>query len=87
MVFLEAAACGKPSVAGDAGGTGAAVEDGVTGYRVSGEDPGQVAGALKALLGDEALRMRLGQAGHRRATQEFSWEAVAAKTRALLQAD
>lgn len=87
MVFLEAAACGKPSVAGDAGGTGAAVEDGVTGYRVSGEDPGQVAGALKKLLGDEALRRRLGQAGHQRATQEFSWEAVAAKTRALLQAD
>lgn len=87
MVFLEAAACGKPSLAGDAGGTGAAVEDGVTGYRISGEDPVQVAGALNRLLGDEALRGRLGQAGHQRATHEFSWQAVAAKTRALLQAD
>ena len=33
MVFLEAAACGKPTVAGLAGGTGAAVIDGVTGFR------------------------------------------------------
>jgi phosphatidylinositol alpha-1,6-mannosyltransferase len=87
MVFLEAAACGKPSLAGHAGGTGAAVEDGVTGYRISGEDPGQVAGALEKLLGDEALRARLGQAGHQRAIQAFSWEAVATKTRALLRAD
>ena len=36
MVFIEAAACGKPAVAGMAGGTGAAVIDGVTGLRVDG---------------------------------------------------
>jgi phosphatidyl-myo-inositol dimannoside synthase len=84
MVFLEAAACGKPSIAGDAGGTGAAVEDGVTGFRVSSETPETVARTLCTLLGDEALRARMGQAGYRRAVQEFSWEAVAAKTRALL---
>lgn len=87
MVFLEAAACGKPSLAGDAGGTGAAVEDGVTGYRISGEDPEQITKTLSELLVDENLRARLGQAGHRRAKQEFSWEVVAAKTRTLLQPD
>ena len=37
MVFIEAAACCKPSVAGDAGGTGDAVVDGVTGLRVAAE--------------------------------------------------
>lgn len=87
MVFLEAAACGKPAVAGDAGGTGAAVEHGVTGYRVSGDSPEQVTDALNALLGNPALRARLGQAGHRRAVQEFSWEAVAARTQRLLQSN
>lgn len=85
MVFLEAAACGKPAIAGDAGGTGAAVEDGVTGYRISGDDSGQVADALIRLLSDKALCTRLGQAGHQRATHEFSWQAVATKTRALLR--
>ncbi len=38
MVFLEAAACGTPSVAGVAGGTGDAVIEGVSGTRVNGND-------------------------------------------------
>ena len=41
MVFIEAAACGKPSVAGLAGGTAAAVIDGVTGMRVDGTSAGR----------------------------------------------
>ena len=36
MVFIEAAACGKPSLAGDAGGTGSAVLDEKTGLRIDG---------------------------------------------------
>lgn len=87
MVFLEAAACGKPALAGDAGGTGAAVEDGLTGFRVPGEDTAAVAGALSKLLVNEALRTRLGRAGYERATREFSWEAVATKTRTLFQVE
>lgn len=83
MVFLEAAACAKPSVAGEAGGTGAAVEDGVTGCRVNGEDEAQVVGALASLLVDDALSRRLGQAGHERANRDFSWAAVVHKTRRL----
>jgi phosphatidylinositol alpha-1,6-mannosyltransferase len=37
LVFLEAAAAGRPALAGTAGGTGSAVVDGVTGLRVDGE--------------------------------------------------
>ena len=83
MVFLEAAACAKPSVAGIAGGTGAAVEDGVTGCRVNGEDGAQVTGALASLLADDAWSRRLGQAGYERANRDFSWTAVVHKTRRL----
>jgi phosphatidylinositol alpha-1,6-mannosyltransferase len=54
MVFLEAAACGVPSVAGLAGGTGDAVVDGRTGYRVDGNSTEAVASALRALLSDAA---------------------------------
>ncbi len=83
MVFLEAAACAKPAIAGDAGGTDAAVVDGVTGYRVDGTRPEVVAEALARLLVDPEQADRLGQAGFRRACDEFSWEAVAEQTRRI----
>lgn len=85
MVFLEAAACGKPSLAGNAGGTGSAVEDGVSGYRVDGDDLDQIVAALRALLSDDALRHRLGHAGFERAVHDFSWDAVTRKTSTLIQ--
>jgi phosphatidylinositol alpha-1,6-mannosyltransferase len=84
MVFLEAAACGKPAIAGDAGGTGAAVVDGVTGYRVDGTNVSVLVDRLSALLGNPDLAAQLGQAGLVRARDEFSWDAVAYKTRGLL---
>ena len=83
MVFLEAAACAKPTVAGLAGGTGAAVIDGVTGLRVDGASTEAVANALGRLLADSDLARRLGEQGHARALREFSWPRVAEKTRQL----
>lgn len=80
MVFLEAAACGKPAIAGRAGGTGAAVVDGVTGFSVDGADVAAIEQALHRLLSEETLRAQLGRAGYLRAVGEFSWEAVARKT-------
>ena len=83
MVFIEAAACAKPTVAGLAGGTGSAVIDGVTGLRVDGASVEAVAEGLGRILGDPTLGARLGQNGQRRATSEFSWEQVAEGTRQL----
>ena len=59
IVFLEAAACGVPQVAGRSGGAGEAVADGETGHVV--EDPSDVAGvaaSLRRLLGDSRERRR-----------------------------
>ena len=84
MVFLEAAACGKPAIAGDAGGTGAAVVDGVTGYRVDGTNLSVLTSTLSSLLSDANLAARLGHAGLTRATEDFSWDAVASRTHALV---
>ena len=53
LVFLEAAASGKPSVAGTAGGTGSAVVDGETGLRVDGENAIEIAQALQHLLPEQ----------------------------------
>lgn len=83
MVFIEAAACGKPAIAGTAGGTGSAVIDGETGLRVDGADLEALAHALKTVLGDETMRNTLGRNGLERARRELSWDAVAAKTRHL----
>lgn len=83
MVFLEAAACGKPVLAGQAGGTGAAVIDGHTGLRVDGDNELAVTDSLARLLGDPALARRLGDAGRQRAVTEFDWTSVAQKTRKL----
>jgi phosphatidyl-myo-inositol dimannoside synthase len=80
MVFLEAAACGKPAIAGQAGGTGAAVVDEVTGLRVEGVSAKAVSVALARLLGDEPLACRMGMEGNLRVGNEFSWERVAEKT-------
>ncbi|HYT38703.1 MAG TPA: glycosyltransferase family 4 protein, partial [Acidimicrobiia bacterium] len=46
IVFLEAAACGVPAVAGRSGGAWEALDDGVTGFVVDPLDAGAVAGAL-----------------------------------------
>jgi phosphatidylinositol alpha-1,6-mannosyltransferase len=83
MVFLEAAACRKPTVAGRAGGTEGAVLDGVTGVRVDGESMADVTAALNSLLTDSDLSMKMGDAAYRRVCEQFSWEVVAQRTEEL----
>ena len=83
IVYLEAAACGKPAVAGLAGGTGNAVVDGVTGLRIDGADQAQVREALTALLSDRARAAQLGQNGFERTVRDFSWDRVAEQTAAI----
>src|SRR5205085_9946557 len=50
IVFLEAAACGVPQVAGDSGGASEAVVDGETGLVVRRPECGVVAASTLALL-------------------------------------
>jgi len=78
IVFLEAAACGVPQVAGDSGGAAEAVASGRTGYVVERpDDPVPTATALAALLDDADLRRAQGQAARRRAEEEFSYDVLA----------
>lgn len=83
MVFLEAAACGKTVIAGQAGGTGAAVNDGETGLRVDGTNLDSVVNALEYLLTDDESVKTMQVNGLHRAVNEFAWERVAEKTRQL----
>ena len=83
MVFLEAGACGKPCIAGRAGGTGSAVVDGVTGLRVDGTAQVEVTAALARLLDDAPFAQAMGQAAHERAIATHSWQNVADQTAAM----
>jgi phosphatidylinositol alpha-1,6-mannosyltransferase len=73
MVFLEANAAGKPVVAGRSGGTAESVLEGVTGYRVTPEEPEELAQVLSLLLRNPDLRHRLGAAGVTRVQTDFDW--------------
>lgn len=78
IVFLEAAACGVPSVAGDSGGAAEAVEDGETGFVVRDpDDVDDVAAAVGRLLDDPGLAVRMGAAGRRRAEAEYRYDLLA----------
>jgi phosphatidylinositol alpha-1,6-mannosyltransferase len=83
MVFLEAAACGKPSIAGKAGGTGSAVIDGKTGLRVEAGFLEDVVKGLHKLLGDPECADRIGKEAFERIRREFDWGVVANRTQYL----
>ncbi len=83
MVFIEAAACGRPSVAGIDGGTGSAVVDGVTGLRVDGESLDEVVRAIRSLLENGDANREMGLRALERCVQRFSWSAVAGRTAVL----
>lgn len=78
IVFVEAAACGTPQVAGRSGGAAEAVVDGETGLIVDRPDDWkQVAVALEALLDDDEMRAKMGIASRERAVAEFSYDVLA----------
>jgi phosphatidylinositol alpha-1,6-mannosyltransferase len=80
MVFIEAAACGKPSLAGEAGGTGSAVLHEQTGLRVDGAETNKVVNGLRQLLTNSDRASSLGRAGLNRVQAKFAWEKVAQAT-------
>lgn len=86
IVFLEAAACGVPQLAGDSGGAADAVADGVTGVVVRRPaDPAGVARHLDRLLADPAGRAAMGRAGRHRAVAEFSYGVLASRLHEALR--
>jgi phosphatidyl-myo-inositol dimannoside synthase len=78
IVFVEAAACGVPQLAGDSGGAAEAVDDGTTGIVVRDpENVAEVTRALGDLLDDPVRRAAMGSAARRRAEREFSYDVLA----------
>lgn len=79
IVFMEAAATGKPAVAGNSGGAAEAVIHGETGLVVDGTDTQAVGAAVSELLSDPERARRMGEAGRRRAVESYAWTEIASR--------
>ncbi|NYH50902.1 phosphatidylinositol alpha-1,6-mannosyltransferase [Nocardiopsis arvandica] len=84
MVYLEAAACGLPVVAGDSGGAPDTVLDGRTGLVVDGSLPGPTARALIRLLKDPDRAAQMGARGREWVRRRWTWDHTAQRLDALL---
>lgn len=86
IVNLEAMACGTAVVASNVGGIPEVVADGETGVLVNYDENDtasfvhDLAEAVNAMVADRDRAQRFGTAGRARATELFSWEAIAAET-------
>jgi phosphatidylinositol alpha-1,6-mannosyltransferase len=86
IVFVEAAACGVPQVAGHSGGAAEAVVDGVTGYVI--DNPTDVAGVaarISSILDNPELHASMAQRSRERAVAEFEYDVLAARLGRVLQ--
>ncbi len=99
IINLEAMACETAVVASAVGGIKEVVVDGETGFLVPLEQMNEspfeasnpekfardLAARINQLMKDRQLRERFGKAGRKRAEENFSWEAIAAKTKKLYE--
>ncbi|MFZ9084684.1 MAG: glycosyltransferase family 4 protein, partial [Ilumatobacteraceae bacterium] len=77
IVFVEAAACGVPAVAGESGGAAEAVADGRTGFVVADpRDVSSVVSRLDEILADPVRRLAMGRAARERVETEFSYDVL-----------
>jgi phosphatidylinositol alpha-1,6-mannosyltransferase len=82
LVYLEAAACGVPVIAGSSGGAPETVDDGVTGFVV--DDRRRLREALERLARDPGTTARMGAAGRERVLREYTWPGVVARVEEAL---
>jgi glycosyltransferase involved in cell wall biosynthesis len=75
-VYLEAWLYGKPVIGAEAGGVPDVVSQGRDGLLVGFGRHVELAEAVSRLLADAELRRRLGEAGRRKALDEYTWDAV-----------
>jgi glycosyltransferase involved in cell wall biosynthesis len=77
IVLLEAQACAKPVVAFGVGGVKEAVKEKETGFLLEKGDTEGLADRLLQLLGDEGLRQKMGAAGRRFVSENYTWDLCA----------
>jgi phosphatidylinositol alpha-1,6-mannosyltransferase len=78
IVFLEAAATGRPAIGGRSGGVSEAVADSETGVLVGGMEVIELAQAMRRLATSAQTRASMGAAGRARVLRSFTWDHGAA---------
>ena len=86
IVVVEAMFFGLPCVASDIWAIPEMISEGVTGFTVPPEDAEGFARRLVEVLRDPALAARMGEAGRRRAAEQFTWTAAVAKMHQRIEA-
>ena len=79
VVFIEAAACKKPSIGGNSGGIPDAVIDGETGILVNPINIKDISNAIIKLLSDNKLARKMGENGYKRAVSRYNYDFVSNK--------
>jgi phosphatidylinositol alpha-1,6-mannosyltransferase len=85
LVYFEAAAWGRPVVAGRSGGEVDAVVEGETGVLVDGTSVDAIAQTLRDLLADPDRLRALGEAGRRRVESTHNWTTAAGVIQGVLE--
>jgi glycosyltransferase involved in cell wall biosynthesis len=83
LALLEAMGAGKPVVASAIPGTDEVVVDGESGLLTTAGDADALASALRRIVADADLRIRLGSAGRQRVESEFSAASSARRVTAV----
>lgn len=73
VAAVESMACGVPAVVSNVGGLPEVVKEGKTGFVVPKEDAESLAVKFSALIEDEDLRKRMGNAGIEHVKENYNW--------------
>jgi phosphatidylinositol alpha-1,6-mannosyltransferase len=85
IVYLEASACGLPVIAGNSGGAPDAIQEGITGLVVDGNDVSEISRAAIALLENPDSAKEMGKAGRKWMMEQWQWKYWASAFSALLK--
>lgn len=87
IVYLEAASCAVPQIAGNSGGAGDAVVEEKTGIVLKKpRDPEELAQVIADLLSNPRLRESMGRLGRERAVASFDYDVLAHRLGSALEA-
>lgn len=84
LVYLEAASCGKPSLASNIGGVSEAVEDNFSGILVNPKNEKEIYQKMQLMIINQNLRERMGKFARERTLNKFDNKIMADKTLKLL---
>jgi len=83
IALIEAWACGLPVIGARVGAIPSVVDEGLDGLLCSYLDPDSMAQAILELLANPSRRIRMGEAGRRKVLENYTWEIVTGRLRAV----